>query len=274
MNFRLARCAVITSLVCVVFTGHLAADDFRVATQVFIGIEDDKSEPAEPIVETITVFSDGVIYDFMTWNSDEKNGTETTLFDPKRKRIVLLDPKRKVKTTLSTDSVLSFSAEIKTRLIESDKSEFANPTFEASTDTQAKRLTLENDRMRYEVHGISPKTETSLEQCLFFADWYARLNAMRPGNSPPFARLRVNSELAELKWFPVQVHRTIFFDQRLKRQEYVLRSKHQVAWVLSHSDRQRIDKAGTAMAAYRAIRFTDYLELKTTAKKPDGLSTQ
>ncbi len=242
-------------LVAVSRESVLHADDFRIATQVYTG------EETQPTIETITVFADGVVYDFLTMDSEGRHREEITVFDPKRDRVVLLDPRRRVKTTLTKGFVFDFVAQIKARLLDTNRTEFADPKFELAYDGETERLILKNERMKYEIRGMRSKTRESFKQYIEFADWCARVNAVRPGNAPPFARLQVNSELADRQWMPTEVVRTIFYRKGLRTREYTMRTRHQTSWVLSQSDRQRIDRAGTAMAAYQPVRYAEFFEL-------------
>ncbi len=84
---------------------NVSAEEFRIDTDVFV------DEEVEPVIETLTIFSDGIVYDFLL------NGVEEiTLFDRKRQRLVLMDTQRRVKTELSTDSILGFVAQMQAPL--------------------------------------------------------------------------------------------------------------------------------------------------------------
>lgn len=246
-------------LLCLIAAAQtLQGDEFRIATDVYVG------EATEPMIETITLFSGGVVYDFLQYDHDGIHREEFTVFDLKRNRIVLLDPRRRIKTTLTPEFVMDFVAQIKARLQDSGKTDFTDPKFELEYDGESRRLILKNDRMKYELKGMRPKTRDSFRQYVEFADWCARVNAIRPGNAPPFARLRINSELADRQWLPTEVVRTIYYRKGLRKREYVVRSHHRTSWVLSQSDRQRIDRAGTAMAAYTAVPYLDYFGIAKT----------
>ena len=238
------------------------AEDFRILTRVYAGeAKTDDPADAEPVAETLTIFADGVAYDFLTSGKRE----EITIFDPKQQRIVLLDPHRRLQTVLSFDQILSFVAQVKLRLEETGREAFANPTFEVQTPEPAgasdQRLILSSPTITYEVEGESTPARELVDQYYAFADWYARLNTMRPGNAPPFARLRVNAELAERQWIPRRVLRRVVFDGMLRKRTQVMRSIHQTTRLVSQSDRKRIERATTAAATYRMVPLRIYLDL-------------
>jgi hypothetical protein len=228
---------------------NASAEEFRIDTDVFV------DEETEPVVETLTIFSDGIVYDFLL------NGVEEiTLFDRKRKRLVLMDTQRRVKTELSTDSILGFVAQMQAHLNEAQRAFLLAEELEVKTE-DPDTITLRNDRVAYRANGIQPKMHAAALEYQQFADWYARLNAMRLGNLPPFARIRLNDELASRGLIPKSIERTVTRKKGLKEITQTLRSQHLPNWRLSNSDRRLIDKAGTYMAAFPTVSFREYLQL-------------
>lgn len=224
------------------------AQDFRIETSVYV------DEEPEPISQTLTLFSGGVVYDFFLSDSHE-----ITVFDPKRERLILLDTKRQLKTTLSTTSILDFIAQMRNRLTEEQKKFLLAPSMQVTADDATGTITLDGERVRYRVQGVAPKFPQAAESYRQFADWYARLNAMRVGNLPPFARLQLNSALAEKSLIPIEIERNVVLKKTLSESEQTLRSRHSAVWSLSASDRSRIDAAGNYMAAFRPVTFTEFI---------------
>src|SRR5687767_13323220 len=97
----------------------LTAQDFRIDTEIFVGLESEKKEK-EPAAETLTIFTNGMVYDFLL--SDTR---EMTLFDPSRGRFTLLDESRRVKASLSTQEVLDYVFAFETYAAQSKDSLFA-----------------------------------------------------------------------------------------------------------------------------------------------------
>ncbi len=229
--------------------GPSFAQEFRIETDVFL---DDQKEPQ---VETLTIFTEGVVYDFLLTGVEE-----ITLFDRERNRLVLMDTKRKVKTELTMDSMLSFVAQMKSQLNDAQREFLLGEDKEAVTDDDG-WLKLANDRVTYRAEGIEPKEKSAVLEYQQFADWYARLNAMR-GNLPPFLRIRMNSEIAKRGLIPKTIERTMVLDTRgLTDKRQVLRSQHLANWRLSNTDRKQIDRAGTYLATYPTVTFREYMQL-------------
>jgi hypothetical protein len=229
------------------------AGEFRIETDVFV---DDGKEPA---VATLTIFSEGVVYDFLLTGVEE-----ITVFDQQRQRLVLLDTKRKVKTELTFDSVLEYVAQMKVQLSEANRETFLAEQLDIRSD-EAEWLTLTNGDVTYRAEGTSPKFPEAATEYQLFADWYARLNAMREGNPPPFARIRLNAELASRGLVPKTIERTIVQKRGLQQKTQTLRSQHLANWRLSQTDRKQIDRAGTYLVSFADVPFPEYLQLPAAA---------
>jgi hypothetical protein len=241
----------------VALSGNAGAEEFRIETDVFV------DEETKPVVETLTIFSDGIVYDFL-----QSGVEEITLFDRQRKRLVLMDTQRRVKTELSTDSILGFVAQMQAHLNEAQRAFLLAEQLEVKTE-DPETITLSNDRVAYHAKGQSPTRHQAAMEYQQFADWYARLNAMRIGNLPPFARIRLNDELAKRNLIPVSIQRTVTRKHGLKEITQTLHSQHEINWRLSVPDRRLIDKAGTCMAAFPTVSFREYLQLpEVVASKP------
>lgn len=225
-----------------------AADAFRVETEIFIGDE------SEPVVEYLTLFADRVVYDFRVTKPEE-----ITVYDPDRGRIVLLAPDRKWKTTISHEEILRFTSALKSHIDASNPVFYAaaHPGFGEATELDDQWLTLENKYIRYRIKGERPKTTSIARRYRDFADWSARLNSMRPGNLPPFARIDANQIVAEKGWIPLEVERVVD-PNKLGQKKLVGRSKHLTSSILSGTDRKRIDAVGDQLTSFEEVTFTQF----------------
>jgi hypothetical protein len=235
--------------------------EFRIDTEVFIGKE------KEPASETLTLFSNGLIYDFLRTQPEE-----ITMFDPMRGRFTLLDPVRKIRCGLATQEVLNYVLALETHAADSKDPLFAfaatpkfTPAIEEFEENGQKRtrLTLTGEPLAYSVVAYHPERPEAVRAFRNFADWYARLNAMLPGHLPPGARLALNKALAERDVVPLEITRTAGKNE--------LRSRHLMTWTLSGEDRKKIERAGTCLANFKAVGFDEY---RTAAGKPANAGTQ
>jgi hypothetical protein len=233
------------------------AEEFRVETDVFL------DQGPQPIVQTLTVFSDGVVYDFLLTGVEE-----ITIFDRRRERLFLMDTQRKVKTELSFESILGFVAEMRAYLNDQQR-ELLLANESSAVSEENGWLIVGNPRVTYRVEGLEPQDRDAALQFQQFADWYARLNAMRQGNLPPFLRIQLNSEIATRGLIPKTIERTITQKQGLTESKQLLRSQHLTTWRLSQTDRRQIDRASTLLATYPAVSFRQYIQLPDAADRPD-----
>ena len=83
----------------------------------------------------------------------------------------------------------------------------ASPRFQTSekVSDQSIELKLSGRPIEYIALGQRPEREGAAKIYRHFADWYARLNATRPGNLPAGARLALNEELGRRELLPREV---------------------------------------------------------------------
>ena len=220
-------------------TSVACGQDFRIETDVFYADE------TEPAVSTLTLFRGSTVYDFM--GSDEQ---EITILDINRGRFVLIDCKRQVRTSLTTDQLLRFAANLKASASGSSKV-LVNAKLTESLEDDG-TLVLAGTRVTYTVKTLKPPNADVVKRYRAFADWYARLNATRVGNLPPFARLQLNGALAQRGLVPQVVTRVVRTGNLLST-DHLLRTNHLVNWQLTNTDRKRISRAGDYMATYREV---------------------
>ena len=227
------------------------AEDFRIETQVFLADE------AEPISENVTFFKSGVVYDFLS----EPNQiaifrmTEST----QSGTLILLDPKRKLRTDLTTEEILLYSRGLQdwATTHEDPLLKFsANPDFKETFDERDGTLTLTHERMRYRLltQACNESTSTQYKE---FSDWYVRAAArMHQGALPPFPRLMVNAALARHQVIPREVHLEV--PPSGGHPALNVRSQHEVLQRLSQSDRQEIEKAQKFLAEFKKVDFKEF----------------
>lgn len=234
-----------------------AADVFRMETEVFVNGE------TKAAAEYLTLFTETAIYDFKLTSPEE-----VTVFDLQRNRIVVLDVASRRKATVSTDEILQFTAKIKPIVDESNPVFFAaaHPQLQISTDEDESKMTFASKHLTYAVTGVKPKHASATRRYQEFADWSARLSAMRLGNLPPFARIEVNRSIAEREWIPEEVER-IVNPAKLGQRKQEVRTTHYSNWMLSDSDRKKIDKVGDQMAEFEGVELRELRESRKVAKK-------
>ena len=249
---RRCSCAVTAILAAAVCLGppqSSRAEEFCVETDVFVEREE------EPVLRTRTLFAAGIVYDFLLTGS-----REIAIFDPRRGRFVLLNEQRKVQTSLTIEDILKFTAAIQAASQQEGTPDFFQRDWSLSEDEKSGWLELSGERIRYRARGKKPEDTTAARRYREFADWYARLNAMRRGNVPPFARIELNKALAERELIPTEIER-ILSSGNVTRRKHVARSRHLAHWRLSNTDRKRIQEAAELQARLPQVPFSEYREL-------------
>jgi len=255
-------CLAIAALLAGLPQGESSAEEFRIDTEIFIGDE------KEPAAEMLTIFSQGLVYDFQLMGPEE-----ITILDAVRGRFTLLDLGRKVKCGLNVQDVLQQTLSLETQAAESKDALFmfaAAPRFESKVEEATEngqpivRLSLTAKPMEYAVVARPSERPDAVHAFRYFADQFARLNSMQPGHLPPGARLDLNKALAERNLLPLEITRTILPANPLGK-KLVVRSHHLVNWSLSGEDRKKIDRAGTYLAELSSVSFEDY---RTPVAKP------
>lgn len=242
------------------FTQFAAGQEFRVESEVFRNAE------AEPVAANLTLFTGGLAYDFLLTGAEE-----VLVCDLERGRFVLLDVPRRMKTTLAAQQVLDLTAQLKAQGVQGNAAALFEPAFDKSFDADTGWITLAGKPLMYRAKGQAPPQPELVARYREFADWYARLNALRAGNLPPFARFELNQELATRGWIPVEVERTQLSEKPLGR-KVVTRSQHISNWRFSQTDRQRIERAGGYLASFREVSLAEYCRPATakSAKASGG----
>lgn len=234
--------------------GIASAEDFRVDTEIFRG------EEKEPAAETLTLFSNGLVYDFMLTGPEE-----IAIFDAQRGLFTLLDVERKVQASIRTQDLMDYVFSLSAEAAKSKDAVFSfaaqpkwEPKFEEFEENSQTftRVTLAGGPLEYKAVGKRPPDGNNARAYHYFADWYARLNVTRAG-LPPQARLDLNKALGDKELMPTEIVRTITTGGRFS-EPVIARSRHLTNWTLSGTDRERIAKAGDYRATFKAVSFNDY----------------
>ena len=239
--------------------------DFRVETDVFVGTEKKK-----PVVENLTLFSDGQVYDFLL------NGSkEITIYDPVRGQFKLLDTERELRSAISTQSLLE-KVEAMEGLIAKEGDAYLRAVIKPKFETKVEdfeengerrvRITLTSKEIIYKVVGARPEHSEAVHAYRQFGDFFARFNAVRSGGFPPGSRLVLDEALAERGLVPIEIERTDFAPgKKLER-----RSRHLINYILSKQDHQKITTAGNYLTEFKEVDFETHCKMQPfqTAGKP------
>ncbi|GIX00518.1 MAG: hypothetical protein KatS3mg111_3850 [Pirellulaceae bacterium] len=215
--------------------------DFRIETDV---LEDGH---ARPVVQTLTLFQDGIAYDFT--RGDEDN---CVLVDPQRDRIVLMNSKHQLRTEVSINEMK--------HLIESARTQAAGTSLAvfligaSKTEVVDGVVKVGDEHLHYQAttQRVSHPGVATLYQ--EFADSMARLNAWASAGTPPFARLALNQAVADLNALPVEIRRSM----KVGGKTLVHISRLHPTWLLSKSDRLKISEAQKGLVAFTQVDYATF----------------
>jgi hypothetical protein len=224
-------------------------DGFRIDNSVQV-----VNQPG-PATESTTIFSGGVVYDYMTAPA------ETVVFQQAESRFILLNMKSRTRAELTTAEVGVFTDHLQQLAARSPDplARFlAAPKFNESFNEATNELSLTSPLVTYRLTLGPVEDPAVIEQYHEFYDWFARLNALlKPRSSPPFARLVVNAALAQRGATPSQVALTLAAGKG-NQQSITIRSTHRITRPLPPTDLERVAKTRESIARFKLVGFDQY----------------
>lgn len=242
--------------VVAMIANSILAQGFRVESEVFRG------DSTKPISENLTLFSDGIVYDFLL--SDPR---EIVIQDSKSGKFTLLDPVRKVKTTVVQMQVEeAVEVQRQSRALQ-NRSPFLFEEFVRTSDANSAWMEFQNSALTYRIKGSPVKNGSNLSSYVEFINNYAKLSSLDPKKMPPLARLKLNLEISKAKIIPDEVQLTF---RPQNNQEIKIRSRHYVIWQISRTDQQKIKNTNELIRQCKEVPLTEYQNPIVVAEKPSA----
>lgn len=172
-GLRSPRCTLwLATLVLAWIARALHADDAAPSRDLAMRMESElfANGGDKPVARSLTLFRDGVAWDFLELPGDDDEKTlrlaEIVLHDPARDRVVVIDPKRNVKTQIETVrlerlavSLASWARRDDDRLVRWA----GGPDFDDGLTKTDATLELAGPRVRYAVaHAPAPSNEAAV----------------------------------------------------------------------------------------------------------------
>jgi hypothetical protein len=261
---------LLTSLLLGLLVAGVAwADDeaFRVESEIFVG------HGGQPVARSLTLFRDGIAWDFLERVDAGGGGGEIVLHDPARERVVLIDPERNLKTQVDAVRLERLSVSLASWARKSDDRLVrwaGGPDFGEGMTENDDHIELVGPRVRYAVEFAPAPTRQAADEYRRFADTAILLKALvRPGGLPPFPRLAINRRVAAAGGIPHAV--ALEVDSRLgvmTGRADSLRCVHKVHPRLLSGDVSRIEEAESRVAVATAV------DLATFVAPPDARAAE
>ena len=259
-----------------ILTAPASAQEFGVYTRVFnVAGATPKTTP-EVIVRSLTLFRSGIAYDTI------HSAGEVTIFDPSRRRFVIVNGPRRLTTELSFEEIDKSlkKAEVATREYiaelqqKGDARSLAaaapllgqlDPAFSEQFDSGTATLLLPGRGFRYRVHCTRTPNTPNIDRLAFnaarrryleYADWTAKLNyLLHPRALFPAPRISLNQALKTRKLLPLKVE---LRDNSARG--FHLRAEHQYHWKLTGKDRDDILhwESLPTRGTLRRVKFAEY----------------
>ncbi|WP_417395695.1 hypothetical protein [Gimesia chilikensis] len=217
------------------------AQEFRIRTTVY-----HHQPQVDPTIvsRSVSIFHAEKVYDHVDGLG------EVTIFEPARKRLMILNESRMIKTVINFDEIKNvlnvaqhqtqeyIHDQLKVqgsqgKKIASELQFQLEPQFNIQFENNKNLLTLDSKLITYRVQCVSPDQQDAVETYLRFADWMARLNyVLHPYTLHPTSRITLNEELRSRKKLPIEVELQTRMEDPLH-----LRAEHKIHWKLDHKDR-------------------------------------
>jgi|GEM_PF-309966 len=277
----------------------IRADDsdrvLRVESEIFAN--DDKA----PLARTLTLFRNGIAWDFIDLPVDQNADATTTqagddadredgsadaagnaseaskagcgeivLHDPARERAVLIDPSHNLKTQIDTLRLERLSVSLTNWARTSDDRLVrwaGGPDFGDGFKERTAGLELIGPRVRYDIHFNPAPFPEAAGMYRRFADTAILLKALvHPGGVPPLPRLAINQRVAAAGGIPSVVTRQLDVKiSILPGRCDTLRSVHKVHPRLLAGDLQRIQQAEMRVAVAESVDLAVYVKQSVRA---------
>lgn len=233
---------------------------FRVESEVFA------NNAEEPIARSLTLFRDGIAWDFLEPAASKGSGEaacEIVLHDPARERVVLVDPARNLKTHIDSIRLERLSVSLASWARKSDDRLVrwaGGPDFGEGMTESDDRIELVGPRVRYAIEFATPPTAEAAGLYRRFADTAILLKALvRPGGLPPFPRLAINRRVAAAGGIPTEV--SLEIDSRVALvtgRADSLRCVHKFHPRLLAGDLSRIEEAESRVAVATQVELAEF----------------
>lgn len=268
---RALVCLVVVVSGCCAAAVGLSADTgdevrLRVESEVFAGDQE------EPVARSLTLFAGDTTWDFLEPPAGQEprppagvaGCDQIILHDPVRERVIVLDPRRKLKTQIDALRLERLSASLGKWARSSDDRLIrwaGGADVGGGIEEKDGSLELEGPRVKYAVrYSAAPSREVATAYRTF-ADTAILLKALlHPGGIPPFPRLAINRRIESAGGIPSEVRLELGASlPRLGRPAETLRSVHRTMPRLTDADQTRIDDAAALVAVAEEVDLAEFV---------------
>ncbi|WP_345681635.1 hypothetical protein [Novipirellula caenicola] len=231
----------LATMVLAVSTGGVGySGDFRVTTEIY------ENASSKPAAKHLILFAGNLTYDLA-----EIQDRYVTVYDPDRKRVILLDRVEKTRTTINTEDLVRITAQARAAAETSEQQQRIGVA--AIPEVDGAKYSISYGDARYETSTKTPSDAEMAVQYGQFVDLASRLNLVHRRGLPPFARMTLSQRIASDGKIPTETTLTIRRGIQVDR----FRSSHTYISTLSQQDREQIDEIGGMLALYSEVPLSD-----------------
>ncbi len=240
--------------------GEIGAQEFKIESQTYFG---DSLSPAK---QATTLFADGLVYEFLADGNPAQNVIETTIYESKTKRVVLLDPRRQAKLEMIDVRLLKMVDGLRRELAQNKSAQFlVNEEYTEESDLSGNWIKLSSPSFTFRIQGERPANLHNAVAYFEYLDNFARIPASDPRAFAPFPKMKLNESIKRAGWIPneirVEAGSNIFFKNGLKQT-----SKLTLIEGLSAQDRDRIAAAKRDWMNFQPMSLIEYRGLDRKAE--------
>ena len=229
-------------------TAAAGARGFYVANSVALADE------AAPKARSLTIFADQRAYDISV------AGSGIVIFDAKQQQVVLLDKKRKVKTSIAVTALEAAREQFRTWCLKQADPVLrfcGRPQFDIQKTDQ--RVEFLAEELEYLMDTTSGETQEAAKLYREFSDAMVGLAVVNQSSPvPPLARLVVNRELAKDGLLPVSVG--VKMKARTTGDPALhIRTHHTIGWQLRANDQKLLSDINTYERTFRRVNLNEFL---------------
>lgn len=207
-----------------------------------------------PVDTHHVVYENGSYYDF----SDDES-QPWTIFDLPSSRVILLDRKRQLRTSVPTKDLIQLAARAEAEITDpTDRGRYGMDAVPSRTSDG--QFSVSYADTVYRVTGIRPDMPSLAVEYGRFVDWACRLNVARPRGVPPFARMKLNAVMTSAKLLPAETAVTLTRHIGADRTpaKIRLRSTTTIDRQLTDAMTQRINDAKSMRVLFQEIPWDQY----------------
>lgn len=199
-----------------------------------------------------------LIFDEKVVDFTLKPNKEIVVWDQQNHKFELWDPQRKQRCALSELHLLELvtGLNLRAKKLSSRIRVAADPEFAITFDSEKNVLMCAHPQLTYRVQARH--ADFFSLRYLEFADWSARLNAIRKHGLPPAARLQVNQQLRQREMLPAQVTRR---EPLADGEDFVAESRHTYRRTLTKDDRRRIQDLTNMRQQYDLVPLRQFVQM-------------